>query len=171
MSKRKIRGDSGETDIAEMYDEIGYKNIQIVGKKGGATDIYSEYKGKKQLTSVKKRFFYRKTKETPIYVINGSHLEKLKKEAEEIKATPFFAFILKQDEISHTTIHTFIWELDEIPKLIKKSTRNKRNYSINFGEKHLNEFQTLIRRSKFHLFHVEESSTIKKIKLHGLMNL
>ena len=129
----KLIGDFGEglvtyTLIRKDY-EVAY--VDHVG-----ADLICEKDGNRIAVSVKTRLFRPDSKESRMFCIEDSHLEKLRYFSNKFALEPVFALLVCLSDKSE--MHLIMIKVADIPKVFHKI---KHGYSVLFAEKHISNLK------------------------------
>lgn len=110
----KLLGDFGEGLVTYALIRKGFEvaNVDHVG-----ADLIAEKDGKRFAVSVKSRLFRPGSKESLNFVVEKSHIDKLKYFATQFDMIPLFALVLCLSD--EQTIHLLIMPVANLPELPK----------------------------------------------------
>ncbi len=127
LNAPKLIGDFGEGFVTYVLIRKGYE-VAVVDHVGA--DLIAEKGGNRFAVSVKTRVFKKGSKESLVFVVEESHIEKLEKFAALFGMTAIFALLvcLSDEQMIHLMIVP-------VSKLKEKLPSVKHGYSIRFSPK------------------------------------
>lgn len=120
-------GEFGEGLVTYALIQKGYE-VAYVDHVGA--DLIAEKKGERFAISVKTRLFKARSKESKVFVIENSYLDKLEYFSQQFGMTPIFALVV--NIVDEQKIHLLMMKVDNIKSTLPEVTHG---FTIRFSEK------------------------------------
>jgi len=125
-------GDFGEALVNYDFIRKGYE-VAVVDHVGA--DLICSKDGKRYTVSVKTRWFKKGSKESKMYNIESTHLDKLKYFSESFGLEPLFSLLVCMSDMGKLILFTV--KVSDIENIESSFRKTKVGYSFKFSDKHI----------------------------------